>query len=167
MTGLPGRIEFQAALNRMVATAFAREQTFTLLLLNPDDFFVLNERFGHEAGDAVIREIVGRLRAALRRTDLVYRYGGEEFVILAPETGARPALHVAERVRRAFELRSAGATAAGAQTLSIGVNATDLVEGPMECEDLLRGADTALYRAKNGGRNRVCCYDPIEDTQEL
>src|SRR5690606_776907 len=109
----------------------------------------------HDAGDAVLREFAGRLKRNIRGVDLACRFGGEEFVVLMPDTDPEQAEAVAERVRQAMAERpfEIGLTRPLSITISIGVALNEsLADTP---ESLLKRADVALYRAKRGGRNRV------------
>jgi diguanylate cyclase (GGDEF)-like protein len=111
----------------------------------------VNDRFGHPAGDRALRRVARLLRAALRQTDFLARFGGEEFVVLLPGTVLTGAVEVGERLRRAV---ADGPWSGEAVTVSIG--AATLGPAPAGAGKLLRDADRALYRAKAAGRNRVC-----------
>src|SRR6476620_10311192 len=134
----------------------SRRKPLTLLVLDIDYFKAINDTYGHDAGDDVLREFATRIRKSIRGIDLACRYGGEEFVIVMPETDMAVAALVAERIRR----RIAGdpfAIEQGAKaidvTLSIGLAA--LGGAPDTGASILKRADQALYRAKRDGRNRV------------
>jgi diguanylate cyclase (GGDEF)-like protein len=120
-------------------------------MIDVDRFKEYNDRFGHVAGDEVLREIVQLLLRSARTTDVIARFGGEEFAVVLPETTAEGAAAVAERLREAV---------AGAPwpltpvTISVGVAGVE--EGHREAEFLVAAADRALYAAKEAGRNRVC-----------
>jgi diguanylate cyclase (GGDEF)-like protein len=143
--------------NLEVDFAHARKNgsVLSLLLLDIDHFKSVNDRFGHLAGDDVLRETTAVIQRSLRPEDILARYGGEEFAVLLRFTDPQFALNVAERVRRAIEAQSFayggrefGITASVGQTTLIGNN----VETPRE---LLEAADAALYEAKAQGRNRT------------
>ncbi|MEO8194544.1 MAG: sensor domain-containing diguanylate cyclase [Gemmatimonadales bacterium] len=128
----------------------------TILLLDLDHFKLVNDTYGHLAGDDVLVSVATLLRRAVRNVDTVARYGGEEFVIVLPETGKQGATALAERIRDRLSLQ--GVMVAGQEirvTASIGV-ATFPSPGLVAVEDLFRAADAALYRAKGSGRNVVC-----------
>jgi two-component system cell cycle response regulator len=116
----------------------------------------VNDSYGHDAGDAVLREFANRVRAHTRGIDVVARYGGEEVVVLVPDTPLEGARAVAERIREQVEgtpFPISQGTQAVTVTVSIGVAAREADDG--SGGDILKRADLALYRAKEEGRNRV------------
>jgi two-component system cell cycle response regulator len=131
-----------------------------MLLLDLDHFKLINDTYGHLAGDDVLIAVASLLQRAVRTVDTVARYGGEEFVIVLPETGKQGALAFAERIRDRLAMHrfSVGAHQDVRITASIGV-ATYPSMGLDSVEDLFRAADTALYRAKGSGRNLVVSAD--------
>ena len=130
-----------------------RERPFCLVMADMDHFKAVNDRYGHPVGDAVLRESVRRMRAALRGPDLVGRYGGEEFLILLDGATLDTALEVAERIRRHLEATPIHVDGHRIpMTVSQGV-AQWLPGEPLEA--LVQRADRALYRAKQQGRNRT------------
>jgi diguanylate cyclase (GGDEF)-like protein len=134
------------------------------LIIDIDRFKLVNDRYGHMAGDVVLRGVGRRLHAEVRDYDTVGRFGGEEFVAVLPEASEVEALIIAERLRsRVHDLRIS-ALIDGVQhdddsmAVSIGVACSSV--GEEELADLLMAADGALYRAKAGGRNRVVLAEP-------
>ncbi len=129
----------------------------TMLMIDLDHFKLVNDTYGHLAGDEVLRNIATVLQCSLRTVDMVARYGGEEFVIVLPETGEHGAVQFAERVRERIEARDFEISPGRSikVTVSIGVS---LYPAPHveSVDDLFARADSALYRAKEKGRNRVC-----------
>ena len=123
----------------------------SLIFIDLDNFKKFNDTFGHLAGDRVLAALGEVLASSIRDTDLAFRYGGEEFVVLLPETAGPEAMRQAERVRAAFSQRTAGAQGAG-QTLSMGVAQYVQAES---LRDFIHRADQAMYRAKDSGKN--CC----------
>ena len=126
------------------------------MMLDIDFFKSINDNYGHDAGDDVLREFSLRIRKSIRNIDLACRYGGEEFVIVMPETDIAVAAMVAERIRRRIATEPF-AIQEGMRlldvTISIGIAA---LAGPADtAAAVLKRADTALYRAKRDGRNRV------------
>lgn len=148
LTGLPNRRAGQEWLEQLLAGADT--EPLSVALLDLDHFKQINDRFGHAVGDAVIAEAALRVRDALRPDDQVFRWGGEEFLLVLPATAAVNALKVAERVRE--QLQHPSGTAARQVTASIGVAS----RRPGDAADaLLLRADERLYEAKDSGRNRV------------
>jgi len=152
LTGLPNSREVQDTLKRMAAHASRTMSPLAALMLDLDHFKQINDNYGHGCGDDVLAALGTTVRAMLRASDFVGRYGGEEFVILLPDTGRAEAATVAEKIRAAVETITV-AEVTRPITASIGVavipdDATDSVA-------LLRNADRALYAAKSNGRNRV------------
>jgi two-component system cell cycle response regulator len=156
LTGLFNRRYMETHLSTLVEQAASRGKPLAALILDIDYFKSINDGHGHDAGDDVLREFSLRIRKSIRNIDLACRYGGEEFVIVMPETDMAVATMVAERLRRRIASEPF-AIQQGARTLdvtiSIGIAALD---GPADnAGALLKRADTALYRAKRDGRNRV------------
>jgi diguanylate cyclase (GGDEF)-like protein len=160
MTELPNHASFRVNLSKEIRRRAARHHhPLSLILLDVDDFKQVNDRYGHPAGDEVLRQLASVLRANLRDTDHPARYGGDEFVILCPETDTKDVVGVAERIRRAIESRPFAST--DSETLSITVSAgvaTYPTDADTE-EQLISQADAALYRAKESGKNRA--FSPI------
>ncbi|MDQ5857174.1 MAG: sigma 54-interacting transcriptional regulator, partial [Acidobacteriota bacterium] len=158
MTGLPGRRSFQALLAEELDKACAEERSLSTLLINPDDFVAVNERAGREEGDEVVREAVTRLRAALRSSDIVARYGGVTHAVLLLDTSVEAASLAAEKVLRAL---SANPFLSGSVRLGFSVGVAGLdpsrekVRDPL---DLLHRADQALKEAKRSGGGRVVVW---------
>jgi len=156
LTGLHNRRYLDNHLQTLFDRAVARRRPLSVMILDVDRFKSVNDTFGHDGGDAILREIASRLRRNLRGIDLVCRYGGEEFVIVMPETELGTAERVAERVRleiarSPFPVGDAGQ--AIAVTVSIGV--AGLLQPQDTVEAMMKRADLALYEAKTAGRNRV------------
>jgi diguanylate cyclase (GGDEF)-like protein len=128
---------------------------FAVILVDIDHFKSVNDQYGHPVGDKVLVEVAAAIRQSTRDTDMVGRFGGEEFIVLAPETAMVAAEHLAERIRQLIAQRTTEKSDKGlpAVTASLGVATTELVvAGETE---LVGRADQALYRAKREGRNRV------------
>ncbi len=155
LTGLASFRVLRDRLANEVARCHRSGDHFAVLFLDLDNFKQVNDRYGHEAGNAVLRETARRCSAHIRLTDLAGRYGGDEFVVVLVGTGEEGAVRVAEKIRAAVEDVGKGlGYPDGMVTASIGV--TEYRPGTQnKDEDVLVAADRALYRAKAGGRNRV------------
>jgi diguanylate cyclase (GGDEF)-like protein len=152
LTGMFNRRGFAEATSRMIAREAAAGRPVTVMIFDIDHFKSINDRFGHPAGDEVLKVFASVVTSTLRITDLCGRIGGEEFAALVPCT-IEEAIYAAERVRETFETCGIVVDdSAVVTTVSIGV-----AGGPAhtELDILLAAADTALYQAKRGGRNRV------------
>ena len=150
LTGLANRRGGREALEREVQRASRYGRPLSVIVFDLDHFKAVNDRYGHAAGDLVLRSVARAAARAVRDTDRVIRWGGEEFLVLCTETGQGEASRLAERLRRRIERVHLGrrrvVTASfGVATFAAGEDAAALSER----------ADKALYRAKNAGRNRV------------
>ncbi|WP_436501707.1 GGDEF domain-containing protein [Actinokineospora sp. HUAS TT18] len=182
-TGLLNRLGFEPAATQALALNERMGHTTALLLLDLDRFKRINDTLGHIAGDQVLVAFAGAVRGAVRESDLACRWGGEEFIVLMPETDPTQALVLAERIRRDIEALKIPVTkAAGGDTIILGAQGPGDRSGctvsiGMACSphhgtelgDLIKLADLAMYRAKEGGRNQVKVADPTwpRDTSEL
>lgn len=155
LTGLYNRRYLETHLAHLIEHAVNRGKALSVLTLDVDFFKAVNDTHGHDAGDRVLQEIAGRIRASIRNIDLACRTGGEEFVVVLPSTDIQTAERVGERIRRMVATKpfNAGPDTHLNITASVGVSALGGVEEGVE--DLLKRADQALYRAKREGRNRV------------
>lgn len=150
LTGLPNRRQLDDQLDRDIARAHRDREPLSVLLVDIDRFKAVNDVHGHQAGDRALREFAYRLSDTVRAGDVAGRWGGEEFLVIAPNTGQDGALELAERCRTA--ITNVPVAIVGKVTASFGV--ATLGEGE-EARSLVRRADTALYRAKDGGRDAV------------
>ncbi len=151
---------FQQLLSVELNRAKRFNRALSLIMADLDHFKAYNDIYGHQAGDQALQQIGALLRRSSRSYDLVARYGGDEFVIILPETSKKLAGEVAERVRLGIEHASITGDPqgpAGHFTVSLGI--ATFPEDAMEQSDLIRKADLALYQAKSGGRNRIVTYD--------
>ncbi|WP_417435277.1 PleD family two-component system response regulator [Hoeflea sp.] len=156
LTGLNNRRYLDTHLATLVDRSNRRGRPLSVLITDIDFFKCINDTHGHEGGDDVLREFAKRVRGAVRGADLACRYGGEEFVVVMPDTTFEIAAQVAERLRDAvagapFKIAASGVAAP--VTTSVGI-ATLEADGE-GADSLLRRADKALYQAKNNGRNQV------------
>jgi diguanylate cyclase (GGDEF)-like protein len=154
LTGVLNRRALEVEASREISRATRQEAPLALILIDLDYFKRINDHFGHRTGDEALRVMVGVLRNELREVDLLARIGGEEFVILLPDTTGSGAVHVAERLRAAIETTEVTFEDAVVNvTVSAGV--TQLLPPDVLWESMLRRADAAMYEAKRAGRNRV------------
>ena len=156
LTGLHNRRYMESHVSTLVERAATRGKPLSVLVLDIDYFKSVNDTYGHDAGDDVLREFSLRLKKSIRGIDLACRYGGEEFVVVMPDTDMAVAAAVAERVRRGIATEPFpinGGKSAVEVTISIGLAG---LSDPIDtAADVLKRADQALYRAKRDGRNRV------------
>lgn len=155
LTGLYNRRYFDRHLNVLLGKAQSQDKNLAVMILDIDHFKSVNDTYGHDAGDVVLKEFSARVKRNIRGVDLACRFGGEEFVVIMPDTDVTSAELIAERVRQAiaekgFDIKGQRPLSV---TVSVGVsfneNAADTPES------LIKRADVALYRAKREGRNRV------------
>lgn len=166
-TGLLNAAAWQREADSEISRANQRNEPVSVLLIDVDHFKRVNDGHGHLTGDDVLRGLAAELRQQVRETDIVGRFGGEEFVVLLPRTDETEACRIAERLRRSAGVVSvlAGDTPV-AVTVSVGVATSVSASqqpggGPCDADvfDLLTAADVALYRAKSEGRNRVRVFE--------
>lgn len=159
MTGALNRRAFFVRADIEWARSVRSQRPIAVIASDIDFFKKVNDTYGHHVGDLVIKEYVKRASAVLRLPDILSRFGGEEFVILLPDTGLKEACLVAERIRKEVEKKKGKDKSLPPFTVSLGVAvAHSGLRGQVDFPDLealLAHADAALYRAKQGGRNRV------------
>ncbi|WP_112436888.1 PleD family two-component system response regulator [Rhizobium sp.] len=156
LTGLSNRRYLDNHISTLFNRSMARGRPLSVLIADIDRFKQINDTYGHDAGDDILREFANRVRSTVRGADLACRYGGEEFVVVMPDTSPEIAASVAERLRGVIESVPFVVKGTGQElqvTASFGIaSRTPQVITPGH---LLKQADVALYEAKNGGRNRV------------
>jgi len=162
LTGLGNRTALEAALEREVGLTRRHQLAFSMLVIDVDHFKKVNDRYGHSEGDRVLKAVAHRIKSLCRDSDLVFRYGGEEFVVLLNKTDRAGARVIAERIRRGVEALTVARaddkprcpiTARCPITVSVGISSwSQQTASPSELFDR---ADQALYKAKTRGRNRV------------
>ena len=155
LTGLYNRRYFDRHLSLMIEKAREQDRDMAVMLIDMDFFKSVNDNHGHDVGDAVLREFAERLKRNIRGVDLACRFGGEEFVVLMPDTDYRQAQGVAERVRLAVAERGFDTSEPRALTVTCSVGVALNEHATDTPELILKRADVALYRAKREGRNRV------------
>ncbi len=157
LTGISNRKAFDESLARQISLSRRRNRVFSLIMVDIDHFKKVNDTYGHLIGDEILRYVAQRIDARVRHEDVAARFGGEEFIVLLPETIGDAAYQVAEGIRAAFECtclnHESGDKMPGTVTVSAGVAEYRYGES---AHDLVERVDSALYRAKNAGRNQVC-----------
>lgn len=151
LTGLNNRRSFNESFTLALSAARRHNHPLSLISIDLDHFKTVNDTFGHCVGDLVLKEFSDLLKEMVRVEDIASRWGGEEFIVLLPDTTREAAYTLAERIRSSFE-KQASSAAPLEVTASFGV--VQLQNGETE-DDLIRRVDNALYTAKNKGRNRV------------
>jgi two-component system cell cycle response regulator len=156
LTGLHNRRYMSRHLDNLISSAAQSGKALAFLILDIDYFKAVNDGYGHDIGDEVLKEFASRISANVRGIDLACRYGGEEFVVVMPDTDVTLAIAIAERLRKSIEANPIPISRPPGKlniTISIGIAGS---EGSSDtAEALLRRADQALYSAKRTGRNRV------------
>lgn len=165
LTGLYNRRLFYQRLDEEVSRAGRRVSPITLVFLDIDLFKEVNDTYGHQAGDMVLKQLAKIMTRLLRASDVLGRVGGEEFMILLPDTPGKPGLEVAERLRKRVEEST---FSYHNQTIHITISAGVYhVHDPtvLEVDEMVKGADKALFEAKDRGRNKVVFHSSPNDAE--
>ncbi|MCC7258584.1 MAG: GGDEF domain-containing protein [Gammaproteobacteria bacterium] len=164
LTGVYNRRAFEEAVTREFTTAVRNKWPLSVVFVDLDHFKGINDTHGHQSGDAMLKAVADLLGSTLRDTDVVARYGGDEFVLLLPGVDASQVDAVAQRlVQRARETQvDNGDGRSFSITLSLGIATSDAHTTFTTSQDLLAAADAALYHSKRNGRDQHTCYDKIK-----
>jgi diguanylate cyclase (GGDEF)-like protein len=163
LTGLFNRRHLRERMDIEMSKARRHSRSLSALMADIDHFKSINDTYGHDAGDRVLVQVARTITESCRKEDIVARFGGEEFVVILPDSAATAALECAERIRKSIE-HSAFEGIRCPVTASLG--ATCFVASDTE-DSLIKRADTALYQAKTAGRNRVVLHEPqLPETHE-
>lgn len=159
LTGLFNTRGFAIAANRLFSQALRYDRPASVLMIDSDNLKRVNDAYGHDAGNRLLRQLANAIQGELRATDVPARYGGDEFIVLLPETPPKGAMDVAERIRRAI---SGAALALEGKSVasSVSVGVACFPEDGRSLDALAARADRALYHAKQRGRNCVVRYAP-------
>ncbi len=159
LTGAHNRMAIEERLAEEQSRLERYGREFSVLMIDLDHFKLVNDNFGHAIGDKCLKELVVRLQARVRASDMVGRYGGEEFVVILPETAAKEAGEVAEKLRITVE-EIEFLVRGSKLPITISVGVTQATPKDADIRDILDRADRALYQAKDAGRNRVMVAAP-------
>lgn len=163
LTGLDNRQQLSYVLRHLLSSSARRRVALTMLLIDIDHFKRINDTHGHSCGDEVLKKLAEVLIGCLRTSDLAARWGGEEFVIILPNTAKEHAIEVAERIRNKVDESEVPFEGDKIKvTISIGVSEARHSDS---VQSLFDRADHRLYLAKEGGRNRICAFDDMPDSQ--
>nr|WP_184153283.1 PleD family two-component system response regulator [Amaricoccus macauensis] len=155
LTGIYNRRYASQHVLRVMERAHDTDGVFAVMMIDLDKFKSINDRFGHDAGDAVLKEFSRRLQENIRGVDLVARFGGEEFFVAMPDVDQTAAAAAAERIRRAIEGGSMPLPDGGAVEVTVSIGVAIATAADTDPEAIIKRADSALYRSKEAGRNRV------------
>jgi diguanylate cyclase (GGDEF)-like protein len=170
LTGLSNRRQLDTDLQMLSTPRLRAGPSCAFIMLDLDRFKRLNDELGHAVGDAALRSVSAELRRVVRGRDTIYRYGGEEFLVIMPNASLLAAREAAERIRGAIvDLHIKAGVASDAPSLTISCGVAFSLIAREQWETVLAAADSALYEAKATGRNRVCVMpDPVgEDAPTL
>lgn len=155
LTQIGNRSAFDSAMEKELCSFQRHQSDFSLMIIDIDHFKQVNDTYGHIAGDKVLYSVAQTIQKTIRRSDEVFRYGGEEFVVILSNTKQGGARFIAERVRKEIEKLCVPEHQAINVTASLGISSSELMR---DVSKTLEHADNALYQAKDSGRNRVICY---------
>ena len=161
LTGLFNRHFMQVTLEKEMARSKRNQKGLAVLMLDVDHFKTFNDRFGHAAGDSVLKSVATVLQNGICTEDYVCRYGGEEFVIILPEVSIQAAIERAEDIRKTVSDLEDVSSRSGSTPITISIGIAFCPSDTSDPNQIIQKADQALYRAKNGGRNQVVLYDSL------
>jgi diguanylate cyclase (GGDEF)-like protein len=164
LTGLHNRAYLEAAIEREVLRSARSNRPFSLLMIDLDDFKAVNDRFGHESGDRLLRATAEAIRNGIRATDVAARFGGDEFVVILPDTDLAGALRVGEKLRydvARLALRQNGDLLRSSASLGL----VSYPEDGRSSGELMRRVDMAMYEAKRRGRNQLVRFARQDDSE--
>ncbi|MCD6319741.1 MAG: GGDEF domain-containing protein, partial [Candidatus Desulfofervidaceae bacterium] len=158
LTGLYNRRFMEEYINKWEPLLKRQEGKCTLLMLDLDHFKHVNDKYGHQTGDLVLKKMAKLFMENLRASDVIFRYGGEEFLIILPDTSKKDGVFVGEQLRQAVEIASFESLDGETVKITVSVGVAAYPEDGRSLWDVIKMADTALYMAKTGGRNKVVPY---------
>jgi diguanylate cyclase (GGDEF)-like protein len=155
LTGLLNRRSMDVSLDNRFALARQNARPISFLMCDLDHFKKLNDEHGHATGDLVLQRTAGRISAAVRDSDQVFRYGGEEIAVLLDDCGPADAMRIAEKIRESVKAAPRRSADPVLPTITISIGAATSERGESELGQILARADDCLYQAKEGGRDQV------------
>ena len=155
LTGCHNRRKLDEDILAAYSLANRSDEKLAVLMLDLDYFKRINDTYGHAAGDSVLLTIAEIIRSQLRKHEFLYRYGGEEFVIILPATNASDAIILAERIRTSVANKKMDVGSSSPVTITVSIGIADNSRADTSIKDMINLADQALYAAKEEGRNRV------------
>ena len=159
LTGTYNRRHFFDVAGHAFAEAKRYHHHLSVLLIDTDNFKTINDRFGHQVGDEILRAVAQSICSQLRESDIAARYGGEEFIVLLPSSDARETSAVAERIRSNVAALAVQ-TEKGSVTVTVSIGIADVLPQEGTLDQFVKHADEALYKAKEAGRNSVVTFVP-------
>lgn len=162
LTGFYNRTELETQLRNELNRALRHQRPLSVFFLDLDHFKRINDRFGHQTGDELLQSFADLLRRAVRNVDYIGRYGGEEFVVILPETPPRQALEIAKRLVESVMAYRFDTSGEKSMTLTVSIGISALPEHSITVEGLIKAADKAMYAAKRAGRNRACLAESTD-----
>lgn len=160
LTGAYNRRYFLKTLNKQFSLSKRYHTSFSFLIMDIDFFKNFNDSYGHDVGDMVLKELVGICIPLIRDVDLFARFGGEEFVVVLPDTAIDGAFTIAERIRKEINEKTLN-IADNEVYFSVSIGVSEVSISDQNVEDVIKRADLALYEAKESGRNKVCCHEEL------
>lgn len=154
LTGLLNRYSYEMYMDTELERRNRYGHDLSVILVDLDHFKVINDNFGHKAGDQTLREVAEIMKSSIRKSDAIFRIGGEEFAIVTPESSSDEAFQLAEKIR--LKIKNSFVNNVPSVTISLGISDC---KGKQKCSEILREADEALYKAKNNGRNQAQIYN--------
>ena len=154
LTTLFNRSQLSGTLEQEVSRTRRSDRGFCLLMIDLDGLKTINDTLGHHRGDEVLRAVGGVIRGSIRNVDTAYRFGGDEFLVLLPETDIAGAFVVAEKIRSGAEEVGVSVTGSGTDT-SVSIGLVSHPEDGLSAEELMIAADRAMYQAKSLGKNQI------------
>ena len=162
LTGLFNRRRFDELMKSEIDMSYRYGDSNSILIIDIDHFKHINDKYGHPCGDSVLKDISGLLKSKFRKTDILCRIGGEEFVALCKRADKQAAIGIAENLRKMIEMATMRYSDAEIKlTISIGIATITNSSSDRDRDNLYRYADIALYHSKDNGRNRLTHYDDI------